>query len=38
VSVYRNTQIVTYVHDLVTKALGPMHRTHPIMRVSLSRE
>ncbi len=38
VSVYRNTQIVTYVHNLVTKALGPMHRKHAIARVSLSRE
>jgi hypothetical protein len=36
--VYRNTRLVAYVHDLVDKVLLPLHRSHALARVSLTRE
>ena len=35
--VYRNTRLVTYVHDLMGKVLLPIHRTHAIAQVALKR-
>ncbi len=34
---HTNGRIVTYVHGLVDKVLVPLHRTHPIREVSISR-
>jgi len=35
--VYSNRKIARYVHDLVDKVLLPLHRSHPLTRVSLTR-
>jgi hypothetical protein len=37
VSVFKNVRIPPYVHGLVDRALAPLHRSHPIARVSLQR-
>ena len=36
--VLRNTRLVPYVHRLVDEVLMPLHRSHAIARVSLTRE
>jgi hypothetical protein len=35
---YDNTKFVPYIHGLVDRVLLPLHRAHPMARVSLTRE
>lgn len=35
VPVYRNHRLAAHVHDVVERALLPLHRSHPIARVSI---
>jgi hypothetical protein len=36
-TIYRNTRIPPFVHRLVDRVLVPMHRSHPLARVSIQR-
>jgi hypothetical protein len=36
-TIYRNTRIPPFVHGLVDRVLVPVHRSHPLARVSMRR-